>query len=136
MNPIEKPARGGYHGTGSQISLPDHHTSKQLGLYDQDQAPSRNRAPLAAKSDPITSHAAASEITSNGVREDQKRALSTWMRSNPAPATSAEMAAASGLDRHGVARRLPDLERDRLVERARIRECRIGRRPAITWRPR
>jgi len=38
------------------------------------------------------------------------------------------------MDRHMVARRLPDLERDKLIERSEMRTCTASGRPAITWR--
>ena len=47
-----------------------------------------------------------------------------------------EIAHAAGVDRYMVARRLSDLERDGLVERATMRECTASHRPAITWRAR
>jgi hypothetical protein len=92
------------------------------------------RTPIAAKTDPITSHLAASEITASGLRAGQKRELLEWLRGVREPLTSAEISAASGFDRHGVARRLPDLAADKLVERCLIRDCRQSGRPAVTWR--
>ena len=48
----------------------------------------------------------------------------------------AEIAEAAGVDRHMVARRLPDLERDGIVSRGDVRVCTASGRPAITWRAR
>jgi hypothetical protein len=93
-----------------------------------------NRAPLARSTDPLSSHLAADEFTRSGRRGAQKRALLTWLRGQLQPMTSAEIALASGLDRHGVARRLPDCERDGSVVRCAMRECGATGRPAITWR--
>ena len=93
-----------------------------------------NCAPLAAASDPITSHAAAREITQSGHREGQKRAVVEFLRTQSAPLTSAEIAAAAGMGRYDVARRLPDAERDGLVSRGPARTCRQTGRAAITWR--
>jgi predicted ArsR family transcriptional regulator len=95
-----------------------------------------NRAPLARSTDPLSSHNAAEEVTRSGLRGAQKRALLTWLRGQSQPMTSAEIALASGLDRHGVARRLPDCERDGSVVRCSMRECGATGRPAITWRAR
>ncbi len=93
-----------------------------------------NRAPLAASSDPISSHIAAAEITSSGRRASQKAEIVAWLRTQERPLTSMEIAQAAILDRHLVARRLPDLERDGLVERGPMRSCTASGRPAITWK--
>jgi hypothetical protein len=39
-----------------------------------------------------------------------------------------------GLDRHMVARRLPDLKHDGLVEQGEMRTCKVTGRKAVTWR--
>jgi len=96
----------------------------------------RDRARLAAAADPISSHLAAAELTSSGRRASQKRDIVNWLRGQSRPLTSMEIGNAAGLDRYMVARRLPDLEKDGLVERCAMRECAISRRPAITWRTR
>ena len=90
-------------------------------------------APLAANNDPLSSHLAAAELTSSGRRASQKAEIVTWLRTQESPLTSMEIAHAAGLDRYMVARRLPDLERDGLVERGAMRICRESGRPAITW---
>lgn len=95
-----------------------------------------DRASLAASSDPISSHIAAAEVTSSGRRASQKAAIVTWLRIQERPLTSMEIAHAAGLDRYMCARRLPDLERDGLVERGPMRICAESGRPAITWRAR
>ncbi len=92
-----------------------------------------NRAPIAANCDPISSHLAAAEVTASGLRASQKAELLEWLLGREA-LTSAEISAASGFDRHGVARRLPDLAADGLIERCSIRTCRQSGRPAVTWR--
>jgi len=81
-------------------------------------------------------HLAAAELTSSGRRASQKRDIVNWLRGQSRPLTSMEIGNAAGLDRYMVARRLPDLEKDGLVERCAMRECAISRRPAITWRTR
>lgn len=58
------------------------------------------------------------------------------MWAKPSPRKGAATSAAGAGLRHDVARRMPNLERDRLVERAGIRQCRIGVRPVTTWRSR
>jgi len=93
-----------------------------------------NRQPLAAGSDPVSSHLAGATITESGSRNNQKAALLAWLRGAREPLTSAEIAAAGGFDRHGVGRRLPDLEQDGLVERCGKRTCRQTRAvDCITW---
>jgi MarR family len=120
---------------------------QQKSLFDQQlEQPSRtvpkathprrvfaDSSPIAANRDPITSHFAAAEITASGLRASQKAELLAWLRGRN-PLTSAEIAAASGFDRHGVARRLPDLAADRMIERCPVRICRQSGRPAVTWR--
>ena len=93
-----------------------------------------NRAPIAANADPITSHLAAEEITSNGTRDTQKRAVLNALMEEPLNITSMELARRMGVDRHMVAKRLPDLEDDGLVERQPERNCSVTKRKAITWR--
>jgi hypothetical protein len=88
------------------------------------------RAPLAANSDPASSHIAAAEITANGTRAAQKLAVLEALKSLPG-STSMELAQVARLDRHRVARRLPDLEADGLVRRG---ACAVTGRQAITWR--
>ncbi len=102
---------------------------EQLGLFG-------NRAPLAAARDPLSSHLAAAELIASGRRDSQKREILEWLRRQSQPVTSMEAAHAMGLDRYIVARRLPDLAHDGLVERGPMRECAVSLRQAITWRAR
>ena len=95
-----------------------------------------NRALLSRSSDPPTSRLADEEFTRSGRRANQKRELLAWLRSQSRALTSAEIARDSGLDRHSVARRLPDLERDDLVVRCPVRQCMALGSLAITWRAR
>ena len=91
----------------------------------QDTAPRRSSSP------PCTSRETFREMA--GTIANQKLELLTWMQSQTTPLTSAEIAALSGLDRHGVARRLSELERDGNIRRRATRLCEVGHRPAITW---
>lgn len=99
---------------------------KQPSLFD-------NREPIAANLDPITSHIAADSITRSGVRGNQKRKVLDALERYPGR-TSAELALAMAADRYMVAKRLPDLLHDGLVEQGAIRACRVSGRPAVTWR--
>jgi hypothetical protein len=92
-----------------------------------------NRAPIAANSDPLSSHVAGAEITASGQRSCQKAEILDWLRGRE-PLTSAEIAAAGCFDRHMVARRLPDLAADGLLERCSLRACQQSGRSAVTWR--
>lgn len=107
--------------------------SRQPSLFDTVRPPNV-RAPIAAAADPISSHIAAAEITSSGRRASQKAEILTWLRERNQAFTSAEIAGAAGMDRHMVARRLPDLWRDSLIERGEMRVCTASGRQAITWR--
>lgn len=97
-----------------------------------------NKAPLAATADPATSHAAGKELTATGRRDLQKHAVLHVLQDRLAvgfqPVTSAEIAAWYGFDRYMVARRLPDLERDGLIERTGFAMCTVSRRMATAWR--
>ena len=101
-------------------------STDQISLFGKSEPPARriaDRAPLAAADDPISSHLAAAELTSSGRRASQKAEIVAWLREQVRPLTSMEIAHAAGLDRYMVARRLPDLERDGMVERCAMREC-------------
>jgi hypothetical protein len=91
-----------------------------------------NPAPLAATADPESSHIAAPNLIASGKLDSQKGGLLAWLRSPAEPLTSAEISAASGLDRQLVARRLPDLAREEIVERRPMRACRATGSEAIT----
>ena len=92
-----------------------------------------DRAPLASSADPVSSHIAASEHTSSGKRGEARASLLAFMQRQKVPLTSYEVSRAMGVDRHATARRLPDLANDGLVHRCAIRNCKITRRPAISW---
>jgi hypothetical protein len=101
----------------------------------------RNRESLAHHADPLSSRLAAAAFTESGRRTNHKRALLEWMQGARDWRTSAEIAAASGFERHGVARRLPDLEQDGRLERRRdaagaeiLRVCQVTGERSITWR--
>lgn len=72
--------------------------------------------PLSRNTDPAASFRAAEEETRSGRRTADKRRVLEALSLHEC-ATSKELARITGLDRHMVARRLPDLEHDRLVIR-------------------
>lgn len=105
---------------------------RQVGLFDP-VIPFPNREPVAAAVDPASSHIAAREITKSGVRGRQKCAVLEAVKCWPYH-TSAELAREFNLDRHLVARRLPDLMHDGLVEQGPMRSCGVTGRKAVTWK--
>ncbi|MCE5324923.1 MAG: hypothetical protein LLG01_00765 [Planctomycetaceae bacterium] len=108
---------------------------------------------LARQSDPVTSDLAAEEIQRDGTHAAQMRIVYAALCTAKPPinpdtkepypgCTSREIAVQSGLERHEVGRRLPDLAR--VGRSARIcdehgepikRKCEISGKMAITWEP-
>ena len=117
--------------------MEDYHNASpsQTNLFEAPAKPQfRNRAPLAARNDPLTSTIAADELTKSGVRDNQKRAVLDWLCGDGGTRTSAEIAHRGNFDRHMVARRLPDLERDSLVRRCDPKVCTVTGHLAVTWK--
>lgn len=85
------------------------------------------------KSHPSSSRIAAADVTSSGRCTNQKHQILGWLHAQSRPFTSAEIAEAAGIDRHVVARRLPDLQHNGLVTRCSMRTCQVTGRPALTW---
>ena len=115
--------------TEREIILGGAQPVKQSSLFD-------HPAPLSAKTDPWTSAAAGRELTISGMRAEQKLAVLKALQRNPGT-TSAELAHNSALDRHLVARRLPDLRADDLVTNGipqETRICAVTGRPSLVWR--
>jgi DNA-binding MarR family transcriptional regulator len=88
----------------------------------------------ARRTDPASSHVAAREITRSGLRAAQAEQVSLALTLWPGH-TSRELASRAHLDRHMVARRLPELERAGTVKRGPMRACRESKRLAVTWWP-
>lgn len=89
----------------------------------------------ARSSDPVTSHEAAAASVKSGSRDSQLTAVLAAVKMFPS-STSAELARNAKLDRHMVARRLPELETLGYVERGDTRTCSASTRPglkAMTW---
>lgn len=113
-------------------------TDQGLLNFESPAVPEVDRAIIAANADPKTSHLAAEEFTKSGARKRQKTTVLELLRiavnrHGGMSRTSAELAAEWGMDRHAVARRLPDLEADGLVRRMGVRNCGVGGGPAVTW---
>lgn len=98
----------------------------QLALFDY---PENHRS---RKSDPLSSKAAATEVTTNGTAAKQAGEVLAVVRARPG-ITSMEIAGYCSLDRYQVARRLPELAVLGFVVRGAISTT--GRRAAVTWWP-
>ena len=92
----------------------------------------------ARTSDPDSSHHAARKMIDSGAARLHGEIVMEAVRKNPR-LTSAELAAHCDLDRYQIARRLPDLEREGLVERPHLggsvlmRVCTVTGNLSGTW---
>lgn len=94
---------------------------------------SAHAVPHSRTGDPVSSYLAGEEVHAGGLAERQSAAILSLVTRNPC-LTSRELAGlAEGIDRHAIARRLPELERAGLVVRAGFRRCRAGGRLSVTW---
>jgi len=86
------------------------------------------------RTDPLTSHAAATEAESSGRASAQRKACLEEVKKNPGM-TAAEIASATGMERHSPSRRLPELRHAKLVINGTPRNCSITGRLSLTWLP-
>ncbi|MCC7408378.1 MAG: hypothetical protein IT442_09910 [Phycisphaeraceae bacterium] len=88
----------------------------------------------ARKTDPITSHQAAEEVEASGRAASQRQAclLEVWKKPGQ---TAAEIAVATGLERHMPSRRLPELRKAGQVVNGPERICTVTGNPSMTWLP-
>ena len=107
--------------------------SNQRTLFDDEFDRDMELKRMSRRTDPATSHEAAAELVRSGRLDTQCSEVYAALRRHPG-ATSAEIAAAEGLDRFLVARRLPDLVSRGLAERCQSRVCKVKGTRAITWR--
>lgn len=103
--------------------------STQTTLWDNTPAVARARA-----SDPVTSHEAAERVTRSGKAGTHAATILEAIKDIPGR-TSAELAVATGLDRHEAARRCADLKRDGKVRQGEPRKCGVNKTQGITWFP-
>lgn len=90
-------------------------------------------SPLAAATDPVTSHMAAGELVESGTWSAQCQEVLEALRRFGPRITSAELAARSGLDRFKCGRRLPDLESAGKAKRDGQHRCLVGGKMAVEW---
>jgi DNA-binding MarR family transcriptional regulator len=90
--------------------------------------------PAARRTDPSSSHAAASYVAAAGIASEQQRRALAAVKALPGR-TSAELAREQGLDRYMLARRLPELLKDGAVIRRDPRPDIYTGRPSVTWWP-
>ena len=88
----------------------------------------------ARNTDPFTSHEAARETEASGRASAQRRICLDEVLKNPGK-TAAEIAEATGQERHAPSRRLPELREAGLVKNGTARTCSVTGRMSITWFP-
>lgn len=88
----------------------------------------------ARNTDPDTSHEAARDLVDTGTQAQQHAQVASALRLHPG-LTSRELAFSAGLDRHMVARRLPELEAEGLAVHGAPRICSMSRKRCQTWLP-
>lgn len=96
--------------------------------------PRRVETPIARKSDPVSSHLAAAEITASGTRAHQQAQTIAAVRAYPGR-TSQELAELTQIDRYTLARRLPECVTAGAVRKGEQRACSVTGRLALTWWP-
>lgn len=130
-----------------------HNTSKCPGAYAQCEKfcsvfqainvldKVREEPPIARNTDPESSHIAAKDIKDSGRQMMQQIECLYLVREFPG-LTSRELAEKKGADRYMFSRRLPELERNGMVERARnpdgsflLRVCNVGGKKSCVWFP-
>lgn len=88
--------------------------------------------PIAANTDPWTSHAAAREVTRSGTRAVQQNICLGAVRLWPS-STSAELARHIKSDRFMTARRLPELRTAGFLRNGEARTCAVTGQKSLTW---
>ena len=88
----------------------------------------------ARATDPTTSHLAACDVEDSGRASAQRKACLEEVLRNPGK-TAAEIAVATGQERHAPSRRLPELRQAGLVKNGQARTCNVTGRLSLTWLP-
>lgn len=90
---------------------------------------------ISRATDPETSHITAQEITRDGTVTGLRELVNEAVKVNPG-LTSRELSLSTeGIAHESFHKRLPELERRRLVHRGDARRCRTTNRMATTWYP-
>ena len=90
--------------------------------------------PPARATDPSTSHEAAAHLVASGKQADQLAKTAHAVKQYPGQ-SSMQLSKLTGLDRHMLARRLPELARDERVWRGPKAPCPVNGGSACTWWP-
>jgi len=93
-----------------------------------------NFTPRARRTDAASSIEAARQLESSGTIDQQQARVLAAVRAFPGQSSLA-IAEHARLDRHLVARRLPELGRMGLVIRGPLARCAVSDRLALTWSP-
>jgi len=88
--------------------------------------------PLSRTTDPIGSFEAADKHFRTGTQWQHFKIIYTALKDHPG-STSKELTRHCSLDRHQIARRLPEMARMNLVEKGPSRICEMGGTRALTW---
>jgi len=92
-----------------------------------------NYPPASHRNDPHTSRQAEAAITESGARQTQAELVLDLVRRHGG-LTSAELSLKTlTLDRSQIARRLPDLESNGLVQKGGARQCTVTRKSSVVW---
>lgn len=89
---------------------------------------------LARNTDISTSHEAAAFVVASGIQTDQQAQAAAAVKRNPGM-TSMELSQLTGLDRHMLGRRLPELLGDGRAWRGPKKRCSVSQCSACTWWP-
>ncbi|MDY0357075.1 MAG: helix-turn-helix domain-containing protein [Sedimentisphaerales bacterium] len=92
----------------------------------------RGMEPLSRNTDSLGSFKAGDRMAKSGLGGKRRARVYHALRQAQG-STSAELAKAAGLDRHDVARRLPELAKAGWVVRGRARMCKVCAVPCTTW---
>ena len=103
----------------------------QQPLFD-DETTAEMARPLFHRHDPVTSALAAIELVESGTLNAQCTTVLAALAAHP-NTTSDELAHRAGLDRHMVARRLPDLSRAGLAKQVGRRPSDLSGRVSMVW---
>lgn len=88
--------------------------------------------PKSHRADPDTSYIAAEKLAKSGHWITLRKLVYETLRLHNG-STSAELGQFMGTDRYTTARRLPELERDGLIEKGPKRMCGVQKSLCVTW---